>query len=206
MDPVFTKLNLKDQNSLVVLGAPVSFERALSSLKGVRVMRTAPSTGSIPFALAFATTQPQVDAAVRQITPRAADDITLWFAYPKQTSMRVTCEFNQDTGWAALAAAGFEPVRQVSIDDDWAALRFRRAEFIKTLRREPEHAVTEEGRARVAADQAAANQAPAAAKPAAKPPRKPVAKKPAKRKSAAKLLARKKPAPKKPAKKAAKKK
>lgn len=206
MDPVFTKLNLKDQNSLVVLGAPVSFERALNSLKGVRVMRTAPSTGSIPFALAFATTQPQVDAAVRQITPRAADDITLWFAYPKQTSTRVTCEFSQDTGWAALAAAGFEPVRQVSIDDDWAALRFRRAEFIKTLRREPEHAVTEEGRARVAADQAAADQAPAAAKPAAKPPRKPVAKKPAKQKSAAKALAKKKPAPKKPAKKAAKKK
>ncbi|MDZ7812318.1 MAG: hypothetical protein U5L74_04040 [Ideonella sp.] len=36
-----------------------------------------------------------------------------------------------------LGAAGFEPVRQVVVDEDWSALRFRRAEFIKTLARHP---------------------------------------------------------------------
>ena len=30
---------------------------------------------------------------------------------------------------------GFEPVRQVAIDEDWSALRFRRAEHIKTMTR-----------------------------------------------------------------------
>lgn len=28
-------------------------------------------------------------------------------------------------------AAGFRPIRQVAIDEDWSALRFRRVEFVK---------------------------------------------------------------------------
>jgi len=55
----------------------------------------------------------------------------LWFAYPQGTSKRYTCEFNRDTGWSALRSAGFDTVRQVAIDEDWSALRFRRVEYIK---------------------------------------------------------------------------
>jgi hypothetical protein len=42
------------------------------------------------------------------------------------------CDFNRDTGWAALQEAGFDTVRAIAIDEDWTALRFRRKEFIKT--------------------------------------------------------------------------
>ena len=44
--------------------------------------------------------------------------------------------------------AGFEPVRMVAIDEDWSAVRFRRAEFIKTMKRGAEHAISAAGRAR----------------------------------------------------------
>jgi hypothetical protein len=39
----------------------------------------------------------------------------------------------------------------VAIDEDWSALRFRRTEFIKNLRRAPERAISKEGRQRVVA-------------------------------------------------------
>ena len=48
-------------------------------------------------------------------------------------------------------AAGFEPVRQVAVDEDWSALRFRRAEFIKTLARHPDGAESTLGQARALA-------------------------------------------------------
>ena len=38
----------------------------------------------------------------------------------------------------------------VAIDEDWSALRFRRAEFIKAMKRDPSRAGSETGRARVA--------------------------------------------------------
>jgi hypothetical protein len=59
-------------------------------------------------------------------------DALLWFAYPKGTSKRYACEFNRDTGWHVIRKAGFDSVRQVAIDEDWSALRFRRVEYVKT--------------------------------------------------------------------------
>jgi hypothetical protein len=80
--------------------------------------------------------------------PRAAGDVILWFAYPKGTSKKYKCDFNRDTGWAALGAAGFEPVRMVAIDDDWSALRFRRVEYIQSLKRDSSWLYTQEGKMR----------------------------------------------------------
>ncbi len=36
----------------------------------------------------------------------------------------------------------------VAIDEDWSALRFRRAEFIKTMKRDASHALSKAGKAR----------------------------------------------------------
>jgi hypothetical protein len=60
----------------------------------------------------------------------------------------MACDFNRDTGWAALGAAGFEPVRMVAIDEDWSAVRFRRADFINTLTRDKVHTLSALGRKR----------------------------------------------------------
>ncbi len=81
---------------------------------------------------------------------KARGDAVVWFAYPKGTSKRSPCEFNRDTGWAALGRSGFEPVRQVAIDEDGSALRFRRVEFVKTMTREKQRALTSVGRRRAA--------------------------------------------------------
>jgi hypothetical protein len=69
-------------------------------------------------------------------------------AYPKGTSKNYKCDFNRDTGWAALGASGFEPVRMIAIDEDWSAIRFRRVEFIKTMTRDPNSRLSEKGKAR----------------------------------------------------------
>jgi hypothetical protein len=66
--------------------------------------------------------------------------------YPKGTSKRYKCEFNRDSGWASLGQAGYEAVRQVAVDEDWSALRFRKVEHIKTMKRNPEGAISSAGR------------------------------------------------------------
>jgi hypothetical protein len=59
------------------------------------------------------------------------------------------CDFNRDTGWASLGAAGFEGVRMVAIDEDWSALRFRRVEFIRAMTRYKKRAMTKQGKQKV---------------------------------------------------------
>lgn len=147
---VFQKLNLKDHREIVVLGAPPAFEAELARLQHVAVLRAVEPARPVRFALAFATSQAELDAAAAELLPAAEGDAVLWFAYPKRASRRYRCDFDRDTGWAALGRAGFEGVRQVAIDEDWSALRFRRVEFIRTMTRDASRAGSEQGRARVA--------------------------------------------------------
>ena len=147
---IFGKLNLKDQNEIFVLNAPSSFQPMLRQLAGVDVRTTLSGVQRVSFALAFVTRQAEVDSLAKALAQRAQGDALIWFAYPKGTSKRYTCDFNRDSGWAVLGKAGFETVRAVAIDEDWSALRFRRTEFVKKMARRPEHAISAKGRARVA--------------------------------------------------------
>lgn len=151
MSPLFAKLNLKDHRRIVVLDAPASFESELKALTGVSIERALERGGKLDFAIAFATTQAQLDAASKRLAAAATGDAIVWIAYPKSTSKRYRCEFNRDSGWTLLGQAGFEPVRQVAIDADWSALRFRKVEHIKAFTRAASLAVSTEGKARVAA-------------------------------------------------------
>lgn len=148
MTPLFTKLNLKDQTELLIINAPESFEPELAALTGVAILRDPAEIGHAPFVLAFVTTQSQVDALAHVVAEKTVGDAVVWFAYPKATSKKYRCEFNRDSGFGELGAAGFEPVRQVAIDEDWSAVRFRRVAYIKKMTRREALALTEEGKAR----------------------------------------------------------
>ena len=129
--PLFKKLNLGTHREIVVLNAPDSFEPELKKLKGVKIARDPNSPKSVKFALAFATTQAELDRSSKTLAAAAEGDAVLWFVYPKGTSKRYRCEFNRDSGWGVIRKAGFDSVRMVAVDEDWSALRFRRLEFVK---------------------------------------------------------------------------
>jgi hypothetical protein len=129
--PIFDKLNLGKLNSIVVYNAPPSFESELTRLKGIKIERDPKKPAAVNFSLAFVTAQKELDRLSKLLAAAAEGDALLWFAYPKGTSKRYTCDFNRDTGWDLIRKAGFDTVRAVAIDEDWSALRFRRKEFIK---------------------------------------------------------------------------
>jgi hypothetical protein len=149
MSDIFKKLNLKDQKEILVLNAPESFEPELALLDNVAIRQSLDSIQRIVFSLTFVTRQDEVDNLAKAIAKKAEGDAIVWFAYPKASSKKYKCEFNRDTGWAVLGQLGFESVRQVAIDADWSAIRFRRVEFIKTMVREKQRAMTERGKKRV---------------------------------------------------------
>ncbi len=131
MSGIFQKLNWKAQPEIVVFNAPASFEPELAQLPGVEILRDPKKPKAVEFALAFARRQAEVDRLSRTLAEASQGDVVLWFAYPKGSSKRYTCEFNRDNGWQVIRRAGFDSVRQVAIDEDWSALRFRRVEYIK---------------------------------------------------------------------------
>jgi len=149
MTPLFKKLNLAAQPTLYVLNAPASFEAEIAALDGRRVECSV--TGPVQFGMAFVITEAELIEASTALAQAADGDAILWMVYPKQSSKKYRCEFNRDSGWPTLGAAGFEPVRMVAIDADWSALRFRRVAYIKSLKRDSQRAISEPGKRRTQA-------------------------------------------------------
>jgi hypothetical protein len=148
MGPIFTKLNLKDQDPVVVLNAPAEFEPELAALVDRRVVRHLDEVEAVAFAIGFARDRAELDPLCAALVAQAPGDATLWIAYPKKSSKRYRADFDRDRGWDVMGAAGFEPVRQVAIDADWSALRFRRVAHVRTITRSKAMALSDEGKAR----------------------------------------------------------
>lgn len=147
MNAIFRKLNFKNQPVIHVIGAPEPFRPALREMSELTEVRESlAGQREIGFALAFATAKNQVDGFADRVAKASAGDAVIWVAYPKASSKKYECEFNRDNGWDRFGAHGFEPVRQVAIDEDWSALRFRRVEHIKKMTRS--FAMTAEGKAK----------------------------------------------------------
>jgi hypothetical protein len=145
MSAVFAKLNLKGHSPVFVVNAPESFLPELKEIEaGIKVIHGLPEGEKGAFVLGFCTAQKQVDELAQQADKMLEGDGLLWIAYPKGTSKKYNCDFNRDTGWAMLGKLGFEGVRQIAIDEDWSALRFRRVAYIKKMTRS--FAMTEEGK------------------------------------------------------------
>jgi hypothetical protein len=149
MNAVFKKMNYKDQKVIHTINTPESFEKELKEMAALAVVtKQIKASDKSSFIIAFCTKQAEIDKLTPVFAKALDGDGLLWFAYPKGTSKKYKCDFNRDTGWNILGKYGFEPVRQVAIDDDWSALRFRRVEHIKTMTRS--FAMTKEGKEKVA--------------------------------------------------------
>ena len=149
MSPVLKKMNFKPEiTEILVHNAPKSFDSEIELLEGVKVYRDPNSIEQVPFGVAFAITVADLANATEVLAKKTKGDAVVWIAYPKGSSKKYKCEFNRDTGWSAFGDYGFEGVRQVSIDADWSALRFRRVEFIKSMKRDPKRAISQEGKRR----------------------------------------------------------
>lgn len=145
--PLFKKLNFKQHKEILIVNYPPEFEAELNAMKDCTTIKTDPkSMAEIEFVLTFVKNKSDIESIVPLIDKNLKGDGVVWFAYPKGTSKKYKPEINRDKGWKILGKSGFEAVRQVAINADWSAVRFRKVAFIKTMKRKTDFAMTEEGK------------------------------------------------------------
>ena len=110
------KLQIKPGQSAAVLNAPAGL-----ALPGVPVAASASDADAV---IAFVTRREDLDSAGQAVAAARAGRLA-WIGYPK--GGKLGTDLNRDTLVGAVASKGVQPVRQVSIDETWSALRFRPA-------------------------------------------------------------------------------
>jgi len=147
MDPIFKKLQFKGQEKIIVLNAPDSFRPNIEAMENHCIIKeNLKGIKQIEFVLVFVQKKKEIDQLVPKIDPKLEEDAMVWFAYPKKSSKKYKADFNRDTGWDAMGDAELEGVRQIAIDEDWSALRFRKVDYIKTMTRRKSMALSKAGK------------------------------------------------------------
>lgn len=115
---VADKLQLKPKSSVTILGAPRGLQTKLSD--GIKRRRDAAQADAV---LAFAAVAADLTGVAAPALAAAREDRLAWIAYPKAGQLGT--DLNRDRLAIAARDHGVQPVRQVSIDEVWSALRFR---------------------------------------------------------------------------------
>jgi len=116
---VSAKLQIKPGQRVAVLAAAEVPPVAADEVNPPAVPDGADAVG------AFARSRAELAIVAVPAVEAARRDRLAWIAYPR--AGKLGTDLNRDSLAAALAAEGVHPVRQIAIDETWAALRFRPA-------------------------------------------------------------------------------
>jgi hypothetical protein len=112
------KLQIKLGSRVTLLAVPPGLDLELAAM-----VRKVDDPATADAVLAFVVNARDLDAVAAPALNAAREDRLAWIAYPK--GGRLSTDLNRDRLAAAAGEHGVQPVRQVSIDDVWSALRFR---------------------------------------------------------------------------------
>jgi hypothetical protein len=115
---VTRKLQLKAGTQVALIGVPEGVDLTLPD----DVIVTGAAAGA-DAVIAFVRTASELDGSAAAALEAARADRLAWVAYPKAGQLGT--DLNRDRLATAARERGAQPVRQVSIDEVWSALRFR---------------------------------------------------------------------------------
>lgn len=134
--------------TVVVLNSPPEFEPVMQHWRAQGLPVSERRNPGSTFLLVFVRGRADIERQAGAVITSVGQDGVLWFAYPKQSSARYRTDIRRDVGWDVLGRMGYEGVRQIAIDDDWTALRFRSVDTIQRMQRDPSRAMTARGKQR----------------------------------------------------------
>lgn len=152
------KLNYKNQSEILLINPPDSFKPTKEEInKILEVNEDIEDRSSVLFVLAFFAKKSEIREVVEKLMKKVSRDSLVWFCYPKKSSKNYKSDITRDTGWEVMGEYSYEPVRQIAIDDDWSALRFRPLAEIKEFTRDKKMVLSDEGKDKVKSRQAEGN-------------------------------------------------
>ena len=112
------ELQIKAGDSIALIGVPADIDVEMP--EDVTVVADAEAAAAV---LAFAHVSADLDTVAASALVAAREDRLAWIAYPKAGQLGT--DLNRDGLAARAKERGVQPVRQVSVDEVWSALRFR---------------------------------------------------------------------------------
>ncbi len=142
------KLKRRDEGKLYLLNLPEILNKLKDDFQEVLTVSEMLDDEKAAFVLVFFHSQDEVRKIVPEIMKSIHEDTLLWVSYPKKSSKTITSDITRDEGWEIFGEYAYEPVSQISISDDYSALRFKPLKDIKNFKRNEKMILSKEGKVR----------------------------------------------------------
>ena len=130
LETMFEKLQLSDEKNLLIQGIPSSIERQFSKLTFCKSVTPLLRNRKIDFALVFALSKKQLTDIVADVAPAMQPEGKFWVAYPKVSS-KIASDLCRDLNWDMISCHGYEPECQVTLDNVWSAMKFKKVAVLQ---------------------------------------------------------------------------
>lgn len=131
MHSLLKKLNFKEGQVIDICSTPPEFLPVFNAWENDYKIRILPNDNAKSFLLIFVYDRMDIHRIVETHLKNMDSNAVLWFAYPKMSSKKYKSDVTRDNGWEVMDSLDLRPVRQIAIDDDWSALRFRSTNKVK---------------------------------------------------------------------------
>lgn len=122
--PLPKKLFIREDYSIVLLNAPDDYESRLTPLPdGVSISDELENLHDL--IQLFAANWEQLEKQLPLLIEHLKEDGWLWVSYPKGSS-KVKTDITRDSIWEYAVGLGLKAAHQMSVDETWSAIRFRK--------------------------------------------------------------------------------
>ena len=122
MNPVFKKLHLIDNDTVLVLNAPEEYYNLLDELS-VEIHDEVQDNYN--YVQVFAQEQEEANDVIAEVITSLTTDAYFWFCYPKIDSEKYETELDEDSVSKIFELFDFKGVTMVSLNEDWHAVRLK---------------------------------------------------------------------------------
>lgn len=126
MSDLIKKLQIKSGQKGQIINQPPELELT----EQIPAEFLSEETENLDWVLVFVNNQAEANLLGPQAAGMIVEDGLLWFCYPKKSS-KIKTDINRDAGWEALDELNLRPIRAISLNNIWSALRFRDKDRVK---------------------------------------------------------------------------
>ncbi|MBO6523299.1 MAG: YdeI/OmpD-associated family protein [Balneolaceae bacterium] len=113
------KLQIKEEFSVLLMNSNPSIHPLF---EGVRVEFNAATDQDYDSVILFTRSEEELKKWIPQASDLPKKDGQLWLSYPKKSG-DIETDLNRDITWNALKVFGMEPVRLISMNENWSSMR-----------------------------------------------------------------------------------
>lgn len=135
MNPLLERLRYTGVSPVAICNMPYSPKRFVQIFpEEVDVHTSLEGLENLKFVMYFCQYTWDVVKIAEEIQGVMDDYGALWIIYPRKGTQAISTDLRKDSDWRPMIDAGFNPIKSIKLDLDWAATRYRKVLKISSVK------------------------------------------------------------------------